>query len=152
MPPWRDSDVQREADLIEEVARIHGLDELPTTLPARKGAIGRLTGSQPLRRRVEDQLRDRGLDECISYSFTSPAVLERLRLGDVPVLRLENPLSEDGSVMRPLLLPGLLDAARHNTAHGRPQLALFESAHVYHPAEPLDASGGAQPRGGLPGA
>ncbi len=150
VPPWRDSDVQREADLIEEVARIHGLGKLPTTLPARKGAIGRLTGSQPLRRRLEDQLRDRGLDECISYSFTSPAVLERLRLGDVPVLRLDNPLSEDGSVMRPLLLPGLLDAARHNTAHGRAHLALFESAHVYHPAGALDGPGGAQPRGARP--
>ena len=73
VPPWRDSDVQREADLIEEVARIHGLDKLPTTLPAREQAIGRLTGSQPLRRRLEDLLRDRGLLEAISYSFTSPA-------------------------------------------------------------------------------
>ena len=82
VPPWRDSDVQREADLIEEVARVHGLDKLPTTLPARRSAVGRLTPSQRLRRRVEDLLRDRGLDECISYSFTSPRALERLRLGD----------------------------------------------------------------------
>jgi len=150
VPPWRDSDVRREADLIEEVARVHGLDKLPTTLPARKGAIGRLTSEQRLRRRLEDLLRDRGLDECISYSFTSPAALEQLRLGDVPVLRLENPLSEDGSVMRPLLLPGLLDAAAHNAAHGRPQLALFESAHVYRPAEQLDGARGAAPRGHRP--
>ena len=77
VPPWRDSDVQREADLIEEVARIHGLDKLPTTLPAREQAIGRLTGSQPLRRRLEDLLRDRGLLEAISYSFTSPDALSR---------------------------------------------------------------------------
>ena len=139
VPPWRDSDVQREADLIEEVARIHGLEQLPTTLPARRAAVGALTGSQRLRRRVEDLLRDRGLDECISYSFTSPRALERLRLGDEPTLGLENPLSEDQSVMRPLLLPGLLDAAHHNAAHGRPELALFESAHVYAPAGPLDA-------------
>ncbi|HEX2126914.1 MAG TPA: hypothetical protein VHF45_10190, partial [Thermoleophilaceae bacterium] len=68
---------------------------------------------------------------CISYSFTSPRTLERLRLGDAPVLRLENPLGEEHSVMRPLLLSGLLDAARHNAAHGRPDVALFESAHVY---------------------
>ncbi|HEX2126816.1 MAG TPA: phenylalanine--tRNA ligase subunit beta, partial [Thermoleophilaceae bacterium] len=110
VPPWRDSDVQREADLIEEVARIHGLDKLPTTLPARRLAVGRLTYSQRLRRRLEDLMRDRGLDECISYSFTSPRTLERLRLGDAPVLRLENPLGEEHSVMRPLLLSGLLDA------------------------------------------
>jgi phenylalanyl-tRNA synthetase beta chain len=149
-PPWRDSDVRREADLIEEVARIHGLDKLPTTLPARERAIGRLTPSQRLRRRLEDLLRDRGLDECISYSFSSPGALERLRLDDVPVLRLDNPLGEEHAVMRPLLLPGLLDAARHNAAHERPGVALFESAHVYRPAGPLDDVSGDSPGGRAP--
>jgi len=150
VPPWRDSDVQREADLIEEVARIHGLDKLPTTLPSRRQAVGRLTESQRLRRRVEDMLRDRGLGECVSYSFISPSALERLRLVDPPLLRLENPLSEEQSVMRPLLLPGLLDATRHNAAHGRPAAALFESAHVYLPAEPLDGDGAGSPGGRTP--
>src|SRR5215210_641704 len=131
VPPWRDSDVRREADLIEEVARIHGLHKLPTTLPARREAIGRLSGSQPLRRRLEDLLRDRGLLEAIAYSFTSREVLARLRVSDIQPLEVENPLSEDLSVLRPLLLPGLLDAARQNHAHGRPGVALFESAHVY---------------------
>jgi phenylalanyl-tRNA synthetase beta chain len=93
VPPWRDSDVQREADLIEEVARIHGLDKLPTTLPARSDAIGRLTPSQRLRRRLEDLLRDRGLLEAVSYSFTSPEALRRLRLAEAEVLRVQNPLS-----------------------------------------------------------
>ena len=137
VPPWRDSDVQREADLIEEVARIHGLDKLPTTLPARKDAIGRLTASQRLRRRLEDLLRDRGLLEAISYSFTSPEALRRLRLADAELLSVENPLSEDLSVMRPLILPGLLDAAHHNAAHGRSGVRLFESAHAYLPSGPL---------------
>ena len=150
VPPWRDSDVQREADLIEEVARIHGLDKLPTTLPARRNAVGRLTRSQRLRRRLEDLLRDRGLNECVSYSFTSPLAIQRLRLDGVPLLRLDNPLSEDQSVMRPLLLPGLLDAARHNAAHGRAGVRLFESAHVYRPSEPLDAAPAEAPGGRLP--
>jgi phenylalanyl-tRNA synthetase beta chain len=150
VPPWRDSDVQREADLIEEVARIHGLDKLPTTLPARKGAIGRLDGSQPLRRRLEDLLRDRGLLETISYSFTSPETLARLRVTDVEPLRIENPLSEDLSVMRPLLLPGLLDAARHNVAHGRAGVALFESAHTYLPAGALEPAPEGSPGGATP--
>jgi phenylalanyl-tRNA synthetase beta chain len=149
-PPWRDSDVRREADRIEEVARIHGLDKLPTTLPARPQAVGRLTPSQRLRRRLEDLFRDRGLDECVSYSFTSPAAMERLRLGDVDLLRLENPLSEAQSVMRPLLLPGLLDAAHHNAARGRPGVKLFESAHVYRPSEPLDAAPAEAPGGRFP--
>jgi phenylalanyl-tRNA synthetase beta chain len=150
VPPWRDSDVQREADLIEEVARIHGLDKLPTTLPARQGAVGRLTEGQRLRRRLEDLLRDRGLHEAIAYAFTSPAALQRLRLADEPVLRIDNPLSEDHSVMRPLLLPGLLDAAHHNAAHGRAGVALFEAAHVYRPTAPLEPPPEGSPRGALP--
>jgi phenylalanyl-tRNA synthetase beta chain len=152
VPPWRDADVQREADLIEEVARIHGLDKLPTTLPAREGAVGRLTHGQRLRRRIEDLLRDRGLFECIAYSFTSRDTLRKLRLGDEPVLEIENPLSEEHSVMRPLLLPGLLDAARHNAAHGRAGVALFESAHVYRPTGPLEQPFEGSPRGALPAA
>jgi phenylalanyl-tRNA synthetase beta chain len=150
VPPWRDSDVQREADLIEEVARIHGLDKLPTTLPARGEAIGHLTGTQPLRRHLEDVLRDRGLLETISYSFTSPEALRRLRLTDVEPLEIENPLSEEHSVMRPVLLTGLLDAARHNMAHGRAGLALFESAHVYLPAGPLEPATEGSPGGATP--
>ena len=150
VPPWRDSDVQREADLIEEVARIHGLDKLPTTLPARGEAVGRLTGSQPLRRRLEDLLRDRGLLETISYSFTSPTKLAHLRLTEQEPLRIENPLSEEHSAMRPLLLPGLLDAAQHNAAHGRPGIALFESGHVYLPAGPLEPAPNGSPGGQTP--
>ena len=138
VPGWRHADVQREADLVEEVARVHGLDKLPTTLPARREAIGRLTGSQRLRRRIEDVLRDHGLDETISWSFTAPEVLARLRLREAPVLELANPLSEDQSVMRPLLVPGLLDAAAHNAARGRSSVRLFESAHVYRPSRALD--------------
>jgi phenylalanyl-tRNA synthetase beta chain len=147
VPPWRDSDVHREADLIEEVSRIHGLDKLPTTLPARKDAIGRITPSQRLRRRLEDLLRDRGLLEAISYSFTSPQALRRLRLDNADLLRVDNPLSEELSVMRPLILPGLLDAARHNAAHGRAGVQLFESAHVYLPKGEL---GSLQEKGQTP--
>src|SRR4051812_823443 len=143
VPYWRDGDVQREADLVEEVARIHGLDKLPRTLPARRQAVGRLTPAQRVRRRVEDALRDRGMSEVVAYSFTAPEKLESLRLGEIPLLRLANPMSEDQSVMRPLLLPGLLDAARHNAAHGRPRGALFESAHVYGVAGAAEAASGA---------
>jgi phenylalanyl-tRNA synthetase beta chain len=151
VPPWRDSDVQREADLIEEVARIHGLDKLPTTLPARRDAVGRLTHGQRLRRRVEDLLRDRGLDECISYSFTSADAITHLRLQDEQgILPLQNPLTEDQGWMRPLLVPGLLDAARHNAAHGRAAVALFESAHVYRWSRPLDEVPADSPAGQTP--
>ena len=151
VPGFRDADVQREADLVEEVARIYGLDKLPTTLPAREGAVGRLTESQRLRRRMEDALRDRGLYEIVAWSFTSAEAIDRLRLGDVPLLRIANPLSEDQSVMRPLLLPGLLDAARRNASYDRAGVSYFESAHVYRMAGPLDTPEGS-PGGTLPAA
>jgi phenylalanyl-tRNA synthetase beta chain len=150
VPYWRDGDVQREADLVEEVARVHGLDKLPITLPARRRAVGRLSPAQRTRRRLEDALRDRGVSEVVAYSFTSPEALERLRLADLPLLRLANPMSEDQSVMRPMLLPGLLDAARHNAAHGRPRVALFESAHVYRLSDPLDQAPSGSPNGATP--
>ncbi len=149
VPPWRDADVQRPADLIEEIARIYGLDKLPTTLPAREHAVGRLTHAQRLRRRLEDALRDRGMDEIVGWSFTAPDTLAKLRLAGADVLRLANPLSEDHSVMRPLLLPGLLDAARRNAAHGAAGVALFESAHVYGPGGDLTAPHGS-PEGAAP--
>ncbi|MFL5893967.1 MAG: phenylalanine--tRNA ligase subunit beta [Thermoleophilaceae bacterium] len=154
VPYWRDGDVQREADVIEEIARVYGLEKVPATMPARPRAIGRLTAAQRLRRRLEDALRDRGLFEVVGWSFTAPETLARLRLEGLPALRLANPLSEDMSVMRPLLLPGLLDAARHNAARGRTEIALFESGHVYRPGAPqLDAAASTDvsPRGTLPG-
>ena len=151
VPGFRDADVQREADVIEEVARIYGLDKLPTTLPARETAIGGLTHPQRLQRRMEDALRDRGLFEVVTWSFTAPETIERLRLGDVPLLRLANPLSEDQSVMRPLLLPGVLDVAARNVAYGRPGASYFESARVYRMAGPLDSPGGdGSPGGAVP--
>ena len=150
IPYWRDSDVQREADLIEEVARIHGLDSLPATLPERPEAVGRLTPTQRLRRLLEDALRHRGLSEAISWTFTRPEAMERLRLGDVPLLRIDNPLSEEQSVLRPLILPGLLDTAAYNAARGRSSLALFESAHVYRAAGSLSTNGDRPQRGSMP--
>jgi len=150
VPGFRDADVRREADLIEEVARIHGLERLPATLPARRRAVGRLRPDQRLRRRLEDALRDRGLAETVSWSFTSPAALARVRVPAGEALTLANPLSEDGSVMRPLLLPGLLEAAAHNSARGRPDVALFESAHVYRPDPDAPSAPAGSPRGGRP--
>jgi phenylalanyl-tRNA synthetase beta chain len=119
---------------------VYGLEKVPTTLPARREAIGRLTAEQQLVRRVEDELRDRGLYELVAWSMTSPDALTKLRLGELPALRLANEMSEDLSLMRPLLLPGLLDAARYNAARGRSDIALFESAHVYRPSVPLQGT------------
>jgi phenylalanyl-tRNA synthetase beta chain len=145
VPPDRYYDVTREVDLIEEVARVHGIDEhLPTTLPAVGGAVGGLSREQHLRRRAEDGLRDLGFDQVVGWSFTDPGEAARLRIPEddpraKPVL-LANPLSEDQSTMRTLLLGSLLDIAARNTARAAGALALFESARVYLPTGRKDAS------------
>jgi phenylalanyl-tRNA synthetase beta chain len=131
VPADRHYDVTREADLIEEIARVHGLDEhLPATLPAISGQVGLLTREQSLRRRAEDVMRDLGFDEIVGWSFTDPGENGRLRLGVEPIA-LSNPLSEEQSVMRTTLLGSLLDAASYNRARNAPEVALFESGRVY---------------------
>jgi phenylalanyl-tRNA synthetase beta chain len=139
VPPDRHYDVTREVDLIEEVGRIHGLDEhLPSTLPAVAGRVGGLSREQRLRRRAEDAMRDLGFDEIVGWSFTDPGEAGRLRIpaGDPRGngIVLSNPLSEDQSVMRTTILGSLLDVAQRNQAHGANAVALFESARVYLPA------------------
>jgi phenylalanyl-tRNA synthetase beta chain len=135
VPYFRRHDVGREADLIEEVARVHGLNRLPATLPARRQAIGRLTGEQRQRRLIEDILRARGLNEVVTYSFVAPDAADRLRLrerdGRRRALHIENPLSEEMSAMRLTLLPGLLEVARNNLAHDLVELRLFETGRVF---------------------
>jgi phenylalanyl-tRNA synthetase beta chain len=141
-PPHVRLDVTREADVIEEVARLDGVEKLPTTLPPRRRvAAAKLTHDQLVRRRAEDVLVGRGLYEIAGWSFTEPAVLDRLRLSADSRLRnvvtIENPLSEAQSILRPSLLGSLLEAARLNTARGMPELALFESGTVYRGAAEL---------------
>jgi phenylalanyl-tRNA synthetase beta chain len=135
VPPLRRDDVTREVDLIEEVARIDGLERLPATLPARRGAAGRLSHPQRVRRAAEDALVGRGLHEIVGWSFTEPALLDRLLLPADHEMRrvvvVENPLSDAQSIMRPTLLGSLLDAARQNVTRNGPDIAIFESGTVY---------------------
>jgi phenylalanyl-tRNA synthetase beta chain len=153
VPHFRRNDVYREADVIEEVARIDGLDKLPVTLPKRRGAAGRLTQEQRLRRRAVDALVGRGLHEIVGWSFTDPGFADRLRLDQADHRRrfvaLENPMSEQQSVMRTTVLGSLLDAARLNIAHGRADLGLCEQGAVYEWRDDGGPSAnGGSPRGG----
>ena len=149
VPALRREDVTREIDLIEEVARIDGLERLPATLPARRGAAGRLTHAQRVRRLAEDAMVGRGLYEIVGWSFAEPGLLDRLRLPvEHPMRRVvtvENPLSDGQSIMRPTLLGSLLDAARHNVSRNGPDIAIFESGTVYR--APDDGPSAATPTG-----
>jgi phenylalanyl-tRNA synthetase beta chain len=146
IPADRYYDVTREIDLIEEVARVHGVDQnLPTTLPRVGERVGRLSRGQRLRRRAEDALRDLGFDQLVSWSFTDPGESGRLRIpADDPranPVLLANPLSEDQSAMRTTLLGSLLDSAARNAARGAERLALYEVGSVYLDAAPPSEGG-----------
>jgi phenylalanyl-tRNA synthetase beta chain len=153
VPPDRHYDVSREADVIEEVGRLHGLDRIPRTLPAHGERSGGLTREQALRRRAEDVLRDLGLDEVMTWRFVAPDLPDRLGLGTDDERRrtvaTHNPISAEHSVLRTTLLGGLLDAARYNVARDAERVAVFESGRVYL-AEPAPA-GDAQLEGAFPG-
>jgi phenylalanyl-tRNA synthetase beta chain len=135
VPHWRRGDVTREIDLVEEVARIDGVDRLPQTVPSRPDGGGRLSPTQRARRRVEDALVGAGLLEVQGWSFQAPGVADRLRLAADDrrrrTVRVRNPLSEDQSELRTLLLPSLLDLAAYNVARDAEDLALFETGSVY---------------------
>ncbi len=132
-PAFRRADLQREVDLIEEVARLDGLEHLPATLPSRHGAYGRLTPRQRLRRQASDALAAQGLHEAVGWSFTAPDLVTRLRLTEQPTVGVENPMSAEQSRLRITLLGSLLDIARHNRAHGSGTLRLFEAGAVFLP-------------------
>ena len=105
IPGWR-LDVEREIDVIEEIARLHGYDKFPNTLPAYSGAVAELPQA-----RIDAELRRRalalGYNEALSLTFISHSDAEKFSSG-TQVLELENPLSEEASVMRTSLLPGMV--------------------------------------------
>jgi phenylalanyl-tRNA synthetase beta chain len=147
VPPFRRNDVTREVDLIEEVARLWGLEKLPATIPGH-GMSARLTPEQKLRRRAGDALVGAGFSEAIGWSFQAPEMARRLRI-DEPAVHLRNPLSEDLSVMRTTLLGSLLTSVRHNTARGAEDVRIFEEGSVYfdrpHRREPTAAEARSTP-------
>jgi phenylalanyl-tRNA synthetase beta chain len=135
-PRWLD--VTREIDLVEEAARVHGLDKVPSRLP-RGAHEGGLSEPQRVRRAIADAAVGAGLVEAVTPAFLGSHWADRLGLGAGDprrsVVEIENPISSEHSVMRPLLLPSLLDAVARNVALGRADASLVEIAHVYLPRE-----------------
>jgi phenylalanyl-tRNA synthetase beta chain len=127
IPSWR-LDVEREIDVIEEIARLHGYDKFENTLPAFSGAVV----EQP-HAAVDASLRGRalslGYDEAVSLTFISHADAERF--SSASVLELENPLSEEASVMRTSMVPGMLDMLAWNLNRDLESVRLFEMGRVY---------------------
>lgn len=136
--PLRRADVTIEEDVVEEVARLHGFDKIPVTLP--RGEL--LENVKPPEEKLQELIRNIlvacGYYECITYSFINPAGLALLRLpNDDPRMRaipVQNPFSEEQAVMRTTLLPGLLKVAQHNYSHRELNQLLFEIGSVFEAA------------------
>lgn len=137
VPSWR-PDLLEQNDLAEEVIRLEGYENLPSTLPKPPSGRG-LTHRQRLHRRVGRALAGAGYVEAPNYPFVSEQVFDQLGLdADDParrVVRLANPLNDEEPVLRTSLLPGLLGALRRNDGRGSHDLALFETGLVFHPRE-----------------
>ncbi|MDK1345759.1 phenylalanine--tRNA ligase subunit beta [Streptomyces sp. 378] len=137
VPSWR-PDLTDPNDLAEEVIRLEGYENLPSTLPKPPAGRG-LTDRQRLHRRVGRALAGAGYVEALNYPFIGEQVFDQLGLdADDPVRRvvkLSNPLSDEEPALRTTLLPGLLAALRRNDGRGSHDLALFETGLVFRPRE-----------------
>ena len=137
VPSFR-PDLLRMADIAEEVGRSYGYNEIPTT--AFKNATqGGYTPEMLLENKAGTLCRGLGYSEIITYSFTSPAVFDQIRLSaDSPLrkaLRIQNPLGEDTSIMRTIALPSMMEILSRNNAYHNRSVKLYELAKIYLPVE-----------------
>ncbi|MCE9671231.1 phenylalanine--tRNA ligase subunit beta [Myxococcus stipitatus] len=130
-------DVEREEDLLEEVARVFGYDNIPAKLPRGLAELAPEPAHAEAERRLRHALAGAGLDEVVNYSFVAPKSLEVLGGKEQPVALL-NPLSTEQSVMRTTLLPGLLENLSRSVRHQVETVAIYETGRAYF----RDAEGG----------
>lgn len=129
VPPSFRPDLEREIDLVEEVARRIGFDAIGRTVPKPRDQVGGLTRAQRDRRSVADALVGAGVCEAMTLPLVAPGTLAALGLGDH--VALANPLRAEESVLRSALLPGLLAACAFNVTRGQLDVALFEIGTVF---------------------
>lgn len=131
--PKRRGDITRDVDLIEEIARLYGYDNIPTTLMEGVTTPGSLTKHQAVRRETRRLLALAGLNEVISYSFTHPDQIAqyRGRYAEAAPIALAMPMSEERSALRTSLIPHLLDTAVYNRNRNIDDVAIFEIGRVF---------------------
>jgi phenylalanyl-tRNA synthetase beta chain len=128
-------DIEREEDLIEEVARIFGYDKIPTHIPSGALTLAIEPEARIGELALREQLSARGFYEAVNLSFVAADLLARWGFTE-RLVPLANPLSADLAVMRPSLLPGLIEALRHNRARQQERVRLFEVARVFAAGDP----------------
>lgn len=126
--PSRRGDITRAVDLIEEVARLYGYDNIPTTLMSGVTTPGALTKEQAVRRLVRNVLTGSGLNEAITYSFTHPDQIAEFpgAYPNAKPIALSMPMSEERSTLRTSLIPHLLDVAAYNRNRNTDDVSVFE--------------------------
>ncbi|MFD2671288.1 phenylalanine--tRNA ligase subunit beta [Marinicrinis sediminis] len=131
--PTRKGDITRDVDLIEEIARLYGYDQIPTTLVSGVTTPGALTRDQKIRRLIRHQLTESGLHEAINYSFTHPEWSKSWpgMFADGIDVPLAMPMSEERSVLRTSLIPHLIETAEYNRNHSNYHTAVFEIGSVF---------------------
>ncbi|MCH4827847.1 phenylalanine--tRNA ligase subunit beta [Planococcus halocryophilus] len=129
--PTRRQDIQIPEDIIEEIARLHGYDEIPATLPEAETTPGGLTPYQAKRRIVRNFLEGAGLLQATTYSLTSEKSAKQFALEKTETTRLLMPMSEERSILRQSLLPHLLESVTYNTARRIDSVALYETGAVF---------------------
>jgi len=131
------SDIETEADIAEEIARIYGYNNIPSTLLSGETTQGQKTYKQKIESKVKDCLVGQGLSEIITYSFTNPKVFDDLNIPSDSVLRnavtITNPLGEESSIMRTTTLASMLEVLSRNYSHRIDEVALFELGTIYLP-------------------
>ena len=138
-PSWR-FDIELEVDLIEEIARVEGYDNIPTKAANTTMRLGRNPEESVSPESLTDQMVSRGFREIITYSFISPEMADQVSEKQEQVL-LKNPLASDLSVMRPSMIPGLLATASRNLARQEPRLRIFEMGLNFRQEEQLNQFG-----------
>ncbi|MDX1490500.1 MAG: phenylalanine--tRNA ligase subunit beta [Pseudohongiellaceae bacterium] len=123
-------DISLDVDLIEEIARVYGYNNLPKTSPTATLALGKSKEAEIPLVRFKNQLAALGYQEVITYSFVEPALLQKIQPEIAPV-PLQNPISNDLSVMRTSLWPGLINALKHNANRQQERVRLFECGQVF---------------------
>ena len=134
VPAYR-VDVGREIDLIEEVARHHGYDRLPATFPAAVRPPAPASGTLARRRLLRRVLTASGCSEAITYGFIEEAAAAPFVEGRDDLVRIANPLAETSAVLRPSLIPGLIDALIYNRRREHRDIRLFEIGHRFTAAQ-----------------
>ncbi len=138
-PPSYRVDLEREIDLVEEVARLKGYNEISVSLPTVPMSFSGQDENRILRQQLGQIMVSRGCFEAINYSFTDIGYFDKLGLGvDDPLRRhvaIINPLTEEQGIMRTMLIPGLLENARHNLNRQNNDFGLFELGKVFWPKD-----------------